>query len=270
MGVSDFLIFICSTKQRLHRPSTEAEPYNLPWEDEDEDAEAQEDNDDDEYEYVEVDADEEIDGEVVDEDPTDGEMQRTLEPYLPLPPPLLPRLNRLEDLPPNFTEEQYAAAIVHGKSIHKPFLHDAPLRYPVAQLHFRSHHPGYLELFCHFAESAASALGIPTSGGYVLPTKRSVWTVPKSPFIYKTSQENFERRVWKRGIKAWDADEEVVKKWVEYLRKHAMGGVGMRVARWERVKLGHGAKVLEDVKKQLGTGERERRIKNVAEWKSDA
>jgi len=59
--------------------------------------------------------------------------------------------------------------------------------------------------------------------------------------VHKKSQENFERRVHKRGIKAWDADPEVVERWCSYLRHHAMGGVGMRVTKWERMPLGIGA-----------------------------
>jgi small subunit ribosomal protein S10 len=77
-----------------------------------------------------------------------------------------------------------------------------------------------------------------------LPTQRTLWTVPRSPFVHKKSQENFERKVHKRMIKAWDADEEVVERWFKYLRKHEMGGVGMRMVKWERMELGVGKKRL--------------------------
>ena len=36
-----------------------------------------------------------------------------------------------------------------------------------------------------------------------------------------------------------------------YLKKHEMGGVGIRVVRWERVSLGVGQRMLEDVKEKL-------------------
>lgn len=39
----------------------------------------------------------------------------------------------------------------------------------------------------------------------------------------------------------WDADSEVVDLLVGYLRKHMLGGVGMRVTRWERREVGMGA-----------------------------
>jgi len=46
--------------------------------------------------------------------------------------------------------------------------------------------------------------------------------------------------VHKRAIKAWDADGEVVHRWVAYLRTHALAGVGMKVTTWDRVPLGIG------------------------------
>jgi len=58
--------------------------------------------------------------------------------------------------------------------------------------------------------------------------------------VYKKSQENFERKVHKRAIKAWDADAEVVQRWVAYLRAHVLAGVGMKVTIWDRVPLGIG------------------------------
>ena len=53
-------------------------------------------------------------------------------------------------------------------------------------------------------------------------------------------------------IKAWDADPEVVQRWVKYLENHAMGGVGMRVIKWERAKVGIGKERFEYVKGQIG------------------
>jgi small subunit ribosomal protein S10 len=51
--------------------------------------------------------------------------------------------------------------------------------------------------------------------------------------------------VHKRAIKAWDADPEVVQRWVLYLRKNAMPGVGMKVTIWDRVPLGIGDEYLD-------------------------
>jgi ribosomal protein S10 len=132
-------------------------------------------------------------------------------------------------------------SLVHGRSVFTPYLHPQTHGIPVANIHFRSHHLPILNLFVHFSLHAATALGIPASNVISLPTQRSLWTVIRSPFVHKKSQENFDRKVHKRAIKAWDADSEVVQRWVLYLRKHAMPGVGMRVTTWERVPLGIGA-----------------------------
>ena len=66
--------------------------------------------------------------------------------------------------------------------------------------------------------------------------------------MHKKAQENFERKTHKRVIKAWDTDPEVVERWVRYLEKHALAGVGMRVVRWERAPVGVGKKVSDTVK----------------------
>lgn len=55
----------------------------------------------------------------------------------------------------------------------------------------------------------------------------------------------------KRAIKAWDAEPEVVDRWVRYLRQHALGGVGMRVTKWERMPLGIGESQLAHVMDRL-------------------
>lgn len=118
-------------------------------------------------------------------------------------------------------------------------------------IHFRSYFPHLLDQFTHFASHSASALAIPVSRPVALPTQRSLWTVLKGPFAHKKKQENFERKVHKRAIKAWDADPQVVERWVKYLENHAMGGVGMRVIKWERTKVGIGKDRLEHVKGQI-------------------
>ncbi|KAF9495562.1 ribosomal protein S10 [Pleurotus eryngii] len=144
-------------------------------------------------------------------------------------------------LPANPTEAEYASALIHGRSIHLPYYHPRTHDIPAASIQFRSHHPRLLDLFTHFASHAASSLGIPISRVAYLPTQRSLWTVPRSPFAHKKSQENFERRVHKRAIKAFDADPEVIDQWTRYIGRHALAGVGIRVVKWERMPLGVGA-----------------------------
>lgn len=71
--------------------------------------------------------------------------------------------------------------------------------------------------------------------------------MPKGPFAHKKSQENFERKVHKRAIKAWDANEQVVDRWLKYLERHILGGVGVRTTRWQRVPVGIGKHRLKNV-----------------------
>ncbi|KAF8603289.1 ribosomal protein S10 [Ceratobasidium sp. AG-I] len=132
-------------------------------------------------------------------------------------------------------------------SLLKPGILDVPHTHPVALLHFRTYHPPTLSLFLHFAYHAALALQIPLSHPAHLPTKRSLFTVPKSPFIFKKAQENFERKTHKRAVKVWNADPEVINVWLRYLEEHMMPGIGMRVVRWERAEVGVGGKRLGEV-----------------------
>ncbi|KAL5638929.1 hypothetical protein ACGC1H_003332 [Rhizoctonia solani] len=134
------------------------------------------------------------------------------------------------------------------KSLLKPPIHAPTHHHPVALLHFRTYYHPNLEFFLHFAYHAAYALAIPLSHPARLPTKRSLFTVLKSPFIFKKAQENFEKKTHKRAVKVWDADPEVVNVWLRYLEEHMMPGVGMRVVRWERCPVGVGQARLNEVR----------------------
>lgn len=149
------------------------------------------------------------------------------------------------------SEEEYASAVIHGRGVYPAFHHARTHNIPVALVHFRSHYPHHLDLFTHFVTHAAASLGIPISRPVYLPTQRSLWTVPKGPFVHKKSQENFERKVHKRAIKAWDADQQVVDRWLRYLERHVMAGVGIRITRWERAPTGVGEHTLKNVMDQM-------------------
>ncbi|KAL1914369.1 mitochondrial 37S ribosomal protein uS10m [Calcarisporiella thermophila] len=120
----------------------------------------------------------------------------------------------------------------------------------VCNLHFRSYIPQYLDFYVDFARRAAHALGIPCSGPVFLPTQISRWTVPRSPFIHKKSQENFERKTHKRLLQLKDANREVVERWLHYVKVNAPGGVGMRATMFEWEELGFGKRILEEMKQQ--------------------
>jgi small subunit ribosomal protein S10 len=160
---------------------------------------------------------------------------------------------------------------IPGKGVYPPIHHKPQWRIPVATITFRGYNTQTLGLFAHYAVHVASALGIPTSKVYALPRQRQLWTVLKSPFIFKKAQENFERITYSRGVKAWDANPEILDIWTHMLRIHAMPGVGMRVVRWRREEVGGGADELKNVKgklknlfrrrnKELGSGQRVRQL----------
>lgn len=133
---------------------------------------------------------------------------------------------------------------------------------PSAILHFRSHHPHLLALQKHFVLHSASFLGIPVSAPVSLPTKRTLITVLKSPFVHKKSMENWERRVYKGGLKVWDVRPELLRAWLAYLERNAIAGVGMRITRWEWV--GLDMLQAQDGGETLQNGLKEK------EWKAEA
>lgn len=67
--------------------------------------------------------------------------------------------------------------------------------------------------------------------------------------MHKKAQENFEKKTHKRLIKVWDADPEVIDKWLRYLKKYSLGGVGMKVQVFEWTEFGVGRKELDEALK---------------------
>lgn len=165
----------------------------------------------------------------------------------------------------NPEERQWHATVVHGRGVLEPYRHPRTHGVPVASIQFRAHFPTSIQLAAHFASHAAASLGIPISGVVSLPTQRTLWTVPRGPFAHKKSQENFERRVHARAIKAFDADAEVVDRWVRYLEAHALPGVGMRVVRWHRLPVGIGRSHLQSVvgRMRLGRPTNKQKVKEL-------
>lgn len=120
---------------------------------------------------------------------------------------------------------------------------DAPRRkptygMPTCSLQLRSYSVRNLEFFCDFALRAAYFLGLPAAGPVPLPRKRELWTVPKSNFVHKKSQENFSRITLRRLIQIKDGHPEVVQIWLAFLQKHAYYGIGMKANVWEFSSLG--------------------------------
>ena len=80
----------------------------------------------------------------------------------------------------------------------------------------------------------------------------SLYTVPKSPFVHKKSQENFQRKEHKRVVKVYDAQRESVDLWLRYLKQHAVGGMGMRAEVYEWVEAGQVGREVRALEGELG------------------
>jgi small subunit ribosomal protein S10 len=102
----------------------------------------------------------------------------------------------------------------------------------------RSYNVRNLEFFADFAMRAAYYLGLPAYGPVPLPRIVERWTVPRSSFIFKKSQENFERKTLRRLIQIKDGDPETVQIWLAFLKKHSYYGIGMKANVWNYEKIG--------------------------------
>lgn len=110
---------------------------------------------------------------------------------------------------------------------------EAEFGIPSCDLQLRSFSVQPLEFFSDFALRAAYYLGLPAYGPVPLPRITERWTVPKSHFIFKKAQENFERVTLRRMIQIKDGNPDTVQLWLSYLRKHQFYGVGMKANIWE-------------------------------------
>jgi ribosomal protein S10 len=120
----------------------------------------------------------------------------------------------------------------------QPLRRKAKYNVPSCNLQLRSYSIRPLESFCDFALRAAYYLGLPAYGPTPLPKIIQRWTVPKSSFIFKKSQENFERITRRRLIQIRDGHPETVQIWLAYLQKHQQAAVGMKANMWEFSSLG--------------------------------
>lgn len=119
-----------------------------------------------------------------------------------------------------------------------PFRHDFIDGIPVASLQLRSYSVRNLEFFADFAMRVAYYLKLPASGPTPLPKKIERWTMPRSNFVHKKSQENFERITLRRLITVFDGHPDVVEVWLACLRKWQFYGVGMKANVWQFEGLG--------------------------------
>ncbi|SCV68892.1 BQ2448_1013 [Microbotryum intermedium] len=127
-----------------------------------------------------------------------------------------------------------------------------------ATLTLRSYTPSlhHLTFYIQFVLRSARALGLRTLGPHPLPLKTQLITVPRSPFVHKKSQQNFWRKTHARKVDVFDAEEGVLDLWLAYLRKEAMGGVGVKVQRFGYREIGwaSGDEGVEERDKMAGGG----------------
>ena len=109
---------------------------------------------------------------------------------------------------------------------------------PSCDLQLRSYSLRNLEFFSDFALRAAYYLRLPALGPVPLPRIVERWTVPRSNFIFKKSQENFERMTSRRLVQIQDGHPQAVDIWLAFLRKHQFHGVGMKANVWHFESLG--------------------------------
>ncbi|KAI9817276.1 MAG: Tryptophan--tRNA ligase, mitochondrial [Thelocarpon impressellum] len=122
----------------------------------------------------------------------------------------------------------------------RPLKRRAEYGVPACDLQLRSFSVRNLEFFADFALRAAYYLNLPASGPVPLPRITELWTVPKSNFVHKKSQENFQRITLRRLIQIQDGNPDTVEVWLAFLRKHQYYGVGMKANVWNYEKLGVG------------------------------
>ena len=120
----------------------------------------------------------------------------------------------------------------------RPLRRHARFGIPSCDLQLRSYNVRNVEFFSDFALRAAYFLDLPASGPVPLPRITERWTMPRSNFVHKKSQENFERITLRRLIQIQDGHPDTVKIWLAFLRKNAYYGVGMKANIWESDKLG--------------------------------
>ena len=119
----------------------------------------------------------------------------------------------------------------------RPLRRQAKYGIPTCDLQMRSYSVRNLEFFADFALRAAYYLKLAAHGPVPLPRSVERWTVPRSNFIFKKSQENFERITLRRLIQIRDGYPETVELWLAFLQKHAYYGVGMKanISRFEEL-----------------------------------
>lgn len=134
---------------------------------------------------------------------------------------------------------------------------------PVCDLQIRSYSVRNLEAFTDFCLRAAYYLGLPAKGPVPLPRITERWTVPRSNFVHKKSQENFERITMRRLIQIQDGHLDTVAIWLAYIQKQRYYGVGMKANVFQHSEL-DAVQSMEKVREESWSSPMTRRLRRVA------
>lgn len=122
---------------------------------------------------------------------------------------------------------------------------------PVCDLQIRSYSVRNAEVFADLCMRAAYYLGLPARGPVPLPRITERWTVPRANFVFKKSQENFERRTTRRLVQIQDGHPETVAVWLAYVQQRRYYGVGMKANVFEHGRVERADRDLEAEGKRI-------------------
>ncbi|KAL2315465.1 37S ribosomal protein S10, mitochondrial [Schizosaccharomyces pombe] len=102
-----------------------------------------------------------------------------------------------------------------------------------ASLKIKSFETPKLDTFTDFICRTAYYMKIPIKGPRPLPNKVESWTLLRSPFIHKSSQENFERITHSRLIQLYSVNPVTLETFFSYLRKCNMWDLKLQAKAYE-------------------------------------
>lgn len=148
--------------------------------------------------------------------------------------------SNIASVPKLSTDQSSDVSVNEDLPINVKALYFPPMKLPVKYGHLkldiqlRSYEVNSLEFFADYIQRVAFYLGIPMTGPKPLPKRHETWTVIRSPFVHAKSKENFERFTYKRLLRCWDANDEVLELLLAYISKYSMAGVGVKCNLFKR------------------------------------
>jgi ribosomal protein S10 len=136
---------------------------------------------------------------------------------------------------------------------HTPRRLKAPYGVKVAQMQIRGYYMSPVEFYADFCARAAYYFGLPCAGPVPLPVNTRRWTVVRAPFVFKKTQETFERKTFSRLLTIKDGHPDVVEMWISYCHRHTMAGTALKVQLFTNDYIGVGRTMSEDIKQLIET-----------------